>query len=76
MSDVVPLTGEPLALDLVNTRPSVGDLLATADRLRAWLALEADRFPEARELAELGGEPSPAPCRRARPSRPASRSAT
>ncbi|SEK69299.1 CGNR zinc finger domain-containing protein [Nonomuraea pusilla] len=55
MSDVVPLTGEPLALDLVNTRPSVGDLLATADRLHAWLALQADRFPEARALAaELG----------------------
>jgi predicted RNA-binding Zn ribbon-like protein len=49
--DVVPLTGEPLALDLVNTRPAAGDLLATPDDLRAWLGLQADRLPEARELA-------------------------
>lgn len=46
MSDLVPLTGEPLALDLVNTRPSVGDLLATPDDLRAWWTLEADRLPD------------------------------
>ncbi|MEV4113330.1 CGNR zinc finger domain-containing protein [Nonomuraea sp. NPDC049695] len=51
MSDLVPLTGEPLALDLINTRPATGDLLATPDDLRAWLGLQADRFPEARELA-------------------------
>ncbi|MEQ4717039.1 ABATE domain-containing protein [Nonomuraea sp. B19D2] len=51
MSDLTPLTGEPLALDLVNTRPALGDLLATPDDLRAWLVLRADRFPEARELA-------------------------
>jgi predicted RNA-binding Zn ribbon-like protein len=39
-----PLTGEHLALDLVNTRPSTGDgradLLATPRLLAAWLALE------------------------------------
>lgn len=51
MSDRVPLTGEPLALDLVNTHPSVGDLLTGPGDLRAWLLLQADRFPEAREFA-------------------------
>ncbi|KAB8183613.1 hypothetical protein FH608_049080 [Nonomuraea phyllanthi] len=56
MSDLVALTGEPLALDLLNTRPAAGDLLATAHDLRAWLELQAERFPEARDLAaaELG----------------------
>lgn len=47
MSTPVPPIGEPLALDLVNTRPTVGDLLATPDDLRAWWALQADRLPEA-----------------------------
>ncbi|MDT0346907.1 CGNR zinc finger domain-containing protein [Streptomyces litchfieldiae] len=51
MSDSVALTGEPLALDLVNTRPADGDLLTSPGELRAWLGLEADRFPEAAELA-------------------------
>ncbi|MEU1520050.1 ABATE domain-containing protein [Streptomyces sp. NPDC005811] len=46
MSDLVPLTGEPLALDLVNTRPTVGDLLATPGDLGAWWALQADRLPD------------------------------
>ncbi|MEU6739368.1 CGNR zinc finger domain-containing protein [Streptosporangium sandarakinum] len=50
MSDTVPLTGEPLALDLINTCTAVGDLLATPADLRAWLGLQADRFGEAREL--------------------------
>src|SRR5688500_6888280 len=58
MSDLVPLTGEPLALDLVNTRPRAADgpvdLLATPADLRAWLALQVDRLPEAaQETAEL-----------------------
>ncbi|MFI9010919.1 CGNR zinc finger domain-containing protein [Actinosynnema sp. NPDC053489] len=39
-----PLTGEHLALDLVNTRPATGDgrvdLLGTPGLLAAWLALE------------------------------------
>ncbi len=48
MRDSEPLTGEPLALDLVNTRP-VGaggrtDLLDTPEHLAAWLALEEDRL--------------------------------
>jgi predicted RNA-binding Zn ribbon-like protein len=42
------LVGEPLILDLVNTRPSTPagpvDLLATPAGLRAWLAVEADRL--------------------------------
>ncbi|MET7466494.1 ABATE domain-containing protein, partial [Nonomuraea sp. NPDC005501] len=59
MSDVVPLTGEPLALDLVNTRPRLADgpadLLATPDALAAWLALQSDR------LAGSGLKDPPAP---------------
>ncbi|WP_405583965.1 CGNR zinc finger domain-containing protein [Streptomyces sp. NBC_01092] len=46
MSDPAPLTGEPLALDLVNTRPATGDLLTTTDSLRTWWVLEADRLAE------------------------------
>jgi len=42
------LTGEPLALDLVNTEASPPggqvDLLESADDLRAWLAAERDRL--------------------------------
>ncbi|GAA2616904.1 CGNR zinc finger domain-containing protein [Dactylosporangium fulvum] len=53
MSDFVPLTGELLALDLVNTRPSGADLLATPADLRAWLNLQADRFPQARQFAAV-----------------------
>lgn len=46
MSDLVPLTGESLALDLINTRTAVGDVLATADGLRNWLAFQEGRIPE------------------------------
>ncbi|TDB90831.1 ABATE domain-containing protein [Actinomadura sp. 7K534] len=46
MGDLVPLTGEPLALDLVNTRPATGDLIAAPDGLAAWLALQGDRVPQ------------------------------
>ncbi|MEO3854543.1 ABATE domain-containing protein [Acrocarpospora sp. B8E8] len=49
MSELLPLTGEPLALDLVNTRPNTPDgpldLLATPAALGTWLALQADRLP-------------------------------
>jgi predicted RNA-binding Zn ribbon-like protein len=38
--------GEPLALDLVNTRPAQGDLLSTPDQLADWLRQQADRLPE------------------------------
>ena len=48
MRDSEPLTGEPLALDLVNTRPAGADgrtdLLGTPERLAAWLALEEHRL--------------------------------
>ncbi|MFH8928397.1 CGNR zinc finger domain-containing protein [Streptomyces pristinaespiralis] len=58
MRDSEPLTGEPLAIDLVNTRPADGDgrsdLLDTPQRLAAWLDLEGDR------LHEEAGDPAPA----------------
>lgn len=41
-----PLTGEPLALDLVNTRTSTADLLATPHALHDWLTLQAPRLPD------------------------------
>lgn len=57
MSDEALLVGEPLALDLVNTRPVTGDLLTTLDELRAWLGLQADRFPQVHDvLAHLAEE--------------------
>ncbi|MFH8800830.1 CGNR zinc finger domain-containing protein [Streptomyces sp. NPDC017936] len=60
MRDSEPLTGEPLALDLVNTRPAgVGgrtDLLDTPERLAAWLALEEARLG----LEVDGAEPTAA----------------
>ncbi len=44
-----PLLGEPLSLDLVNTRVRRGgvdvDLLDTSPALAAWLAAEANRLP-------------------------------
>lgn len=36
------LIGEPLALDLLNTRPAGADLLADVAGLRAWLTLESE----------------------------------
>ncbi|NKX86050.1 CGNR zinc finger domain-containing protein [Nocardia coubleae] len=41
-----PLLGEPLPLDLINTAPSLGDLLQTPDDLRAWCTAQAHRLPE------------------------------
>ncbi|NIH78421.1 CGNR zinc finger domain-containing protein [Amycolatopsis viridis] len=46
MADSAPLTGELLALDLVNTRPMGVDLLATPRQLAGWLSLERDRLGE------------------------------
>ena len=46
MSALAPLVGEPLALDLINTRYAQGDFLVTPEDLSAWLALEAGRCPE------------------------------
>ncbi|MFH9825612.1 CGNR zinc finger domain-containing protein [Streptomyces bobili] len=55
MRESEPLTGEPLALDLVNTRPAGADgrtdLLGTPERLAAWLAVEADRLDLSAESA-------------------------
>lgn len=64
MSDTGPLTGEHLAIDLVNTRPATedgrADLLDTPQRLAAWLALEpalqaeaGDATPTAADLAPV-----------------------
>ncbi|HEX6354952.1 CGNR zinc finger domain-containing protein [Actinophytocola sp.] len=64
MSDTGPLTGEPLALDLVNTRPLSGDgpvdLLDTPERLASWLDLEpalqeevGDAVPTAADLVAV-----------------------
>ncbi|NUP28431.1 MAG: CGNR zinc finger domain-containing protein [Nocardia sp.] len=41
-----PLTGEPPALDLVNTCPAGQDLLSTPDQLAEWLLRQAGRLPE------------------------------
>ncbi|MCP3804009.1 ABATE domain-containing protein [Allokutzneria sp. A3M-2-11 16] len=40
-----PLLGEPLPIDLLNTRTSVEDLLTTPRALAAWLDLQAERLP-------------------------------
>ncbi|MEV5328936.1 CGNR zinc finger domain-containing protein [Nonomuraea sp. N2-4H] len=67
MNNPGPLVGEPLALDLVNTRNADGEHLATPESLRAWLDLEAARFPEARDLAAADlGEPELATARELR----------
>ncbi|TDC25987.1 zf-CGNR multi-domain protein [Streptomyces sp. 8K308] len=64
MADSAPLTGEALALDLVNTRP-VGahgrvDLLATPRQLSDWLTLEEDRLHgEARGTAPTRADLAP-----------------
>ncbi|GAA4003281.1 CGNR zinc finger domain-containing protein [Allokutzneria multivorans] len=42
---MVPLIGEPLPIDLVNTRTSEGDLLDSPEALSAWLDSQADRLP-------------------------------
>lgn len=48
--DLTPFTGEPLALDLVNTRPLTADgqadLLGTAAGLQLWLQAETARLPQ------------------------------
>lgn len=49
---VVPLIGEPLPLDLVNTRPQpergAADAFGTVEGLAQWLAAESDRLPHVR----------------------------
>lgn len=61
MSEPAPLTGEPLALDLVNTRPNGPDgpvdLIATPERLRSWLEWQHHRVPRfPRPLGDPPGE--------------------
>jgi predicted RNA-binding Zn ribbon-like protein len=62
MGDPTPLVGEPLALDLVNTRPRTAsgpvDLIATTAALESWLRLEAGFHPDlAREdTADLAAD--------------------
>ncbi|MFI5526968.1 CGNR zinc finger domain-containing protein [Kitasatospora sp. NPDC051853] len=50
-----PLIGEPLALDLLNTRPRDGDRLADPAALRRWLELQ-----DARGLLEVPAVTGPA----------------
>ncbi|KJY24268.1 CGNR zinc finger domain-containing protein [Streptomyces katrae] len=53
MTFFFPLTGEPLALDLLNTRPAdAGDLIADRAGLAAWLAVEGDRLSRVAEVGE------------------------
>ncbi|MFF5966886.1 CGNR zinc finger domain-containing protein [Streptomyces collinus] len=64
MADSAPLTGEALALDLVNTRPMTADghvdLLATPRQLSDWLTLEQDRLQgEARDSAPTRADLAP-----------------
>lgn len=60
--DVTPFVGEPLALDLVNTRPQVSagvvDLVADGDGLRVWIELEKDRLQDvsSTDLASISAE--------------------
>lgn len=53
-TDIPPLTGELLGLDLINTRARSGtdsiDHLSTPDGLRMWVALQGER------LKEFGGD--------------------
>ncbi|CAN7273206.1 CGNR zinc finger domain-containing protein [Aminobacter sp. LjRoot7] len=53
-TDIPPLTGELLGLDLINTRARSGtdsiDRLSTPDGLRMWVALQGER------LKEFGGD--------------------
>ena len=55
MDDPKPLVGEPLALDLVNTRQRTAsgsvDLIATTAALKSWLCLEEELHPD---LARAG----------------------
>ncbi|OOG66900.1 hypothetical protein B0E45_24050 [Sinorhizobium sp. A49] len=49
--ELTAFVGEPLALDLINTRPLIGeghvDLIGDAEGLAVWVAQEAGRLPDA-----------------------------
>ncbi|MBW5482989.1 ABATE domain-containing protein, partial [Streptomyces bambusae] len=55
MTDAFVLVGEPLALDLVNTRTAGGDLIARPEDLAAWLERQQGRLTPVSEVgaAEL-----------------------
>jgi predicted RNA-binding Zn ribbon-like protein len=63
VSENLPLTGEPLALDLVNTRPDGPDgrqdLLAAPEQLSSWLELQTGRLPGL--APDAAPAPAPAP---------------
>lgn len=44
MTETFPLVGEPLALDLLNTCPADGDLIANPAGLADWLAAQSGRL--------------------------------
>ncbi|WP_412542651.1 ABATE domain-containing protein [Longispora sp. K20-0274] len=46
MDRPTPLTGEHLALDLLNTRPGGFDVFDSPESAADWLAVEADRLPQ------------------------------
>ncbi|MFD3746076.1 CGNR zinc finger domain-containing protein [Nocardia sp. NPDC058633] len=46
MTAPTPMIGEPLAVDLVNTRPLGADLLASPAQLADWLTAQAAREPD------------------------------
>lgn len=50
MTVTFPLTGEPLALDLLNTRTAEADLVADPAGLAAWLAAQAGRLTPVGEV--------------------------
>lgn len=60
--ELTPFVGEPVALDLVNTRPLLGevqlDLIGDGRGLAAWLGQQAGRLPNAShfEALKLDGE--------------------
>ncbi|MEV7521722.1 ABATE domain-containing protein [Streptomyces sp. NPDC091371] len=52
MTTTFPLTGEPLALDLLNTDTALGDLVADPSGLAAWLAEQEGRLAPVGEVGE------------------------
>ncbi|MCM9079914.1 MULTISPECIES: CGNR zinc finger domain-containing protein [Streptomyces] len=52
MTVTFPLTGEPLALDLLNTEAATGDLVADPAALTAWLAAQAGRLTPVDSVGE------------------------
>jgi predicted RNA-binding Zn ribbon-like protein len=57
---LVPLVGEPLPIDFVNTRPQpdrgMADVFATPDGVEQWLLVESDRLPHVRVTEGIRAE--------------------